>query len=534
MTALLIRNARLWSAGFLAGDAVAIRDGRIAAIGDAAEISIRGADELDARGGLVTPGFVDAHLHLGIAAVDAVRCDVTGMAGITDVAARVREFAAASEAAWVVGGGWEPTLFPPSGPTASALDALVPDRPAFLLNVDHHGAWVNSAALRLAGIDATTPDPADGRIERLPDGTPSGMLHEGAAQLVARILPPPDLAALAGALARRSADLHAVGITGWQEAALGEYGGLPDFTAAYHRALGAGALRGRATGAIWVPRDLDEDGIDAFVAHCVQRREDNRAAGFPTGTAKLMLDGIVESRTAAVLAPYLDGGEGLSYFSPSIVERLIPALNAARIAVHVHAIGDRATRIALDGFARAAEPDRARVRNHIAHLQLIDPADIPRFSALGVTANVQPFWACETALMREQTLPALGRERVSRMYAFAALRDAGAALAMGSDWPVSSLDPWQGIAVGVTRRPAGEPDATPLGPAQALPLAVALEAYTRGSAVLLGLEGGGELRVGSPADLAIADRDPFGVPVEELAGTRNAATVLAGEIVFGG
>ncbi len=534
MSTLLIRNAAPWSHGRrLPGDAIAVRDGRIAALGDLA--TVRAAvpapgDDLDARGGLVTPGFVDAHVHLGIAAVDALRCDVTGLPTREAVADRIRAHAAAHPEGWIIGGGWEPTLYPPTGPTAAELDALVPGRPAMILNVDHHGAWVNAAALAAAGIDAGTPDPADGRIERGAGGEPTGMLHEGAAQLVARILPAPDEGELAAALIAASAHLHAVGITGWQEAALGSYGGIPDVSGAYRRALGDG-LRGRATGALWVPRDLDEDGIDAFVASCVRRRAVDAAAGFPTATAKLMLDGIIETRTAALLEPYADGGQGLSYFPPSLVESLVPALNAAGFAVHVHALGDRATREALDGFARVPAADRARVRNHIAHLQLIDPADIPRFTELGVTANLQPYWACESALTRAQTMPAIGAARTARTYPFAALRDAGAALAMGSDWPVSALDPWQGIAVAVTRRPPGDAAAPPLGPEQALPLEVALDAYTRGSSELLGLAGG-RLEVGAPADLAIADRDPSALAPADIARTGNAATVIAGEVVF--
>lgn len=538
MSTLLVRGGVLWSAGErIPGNAVGVRDGRIVALGDEADVRAllgRCDDELDAAGGLVTSGFVDAHLHLGIAALDAMRCDLAGAPTWDEIAARVRAFASASDAEWIVGGGWDPLLFPPGGPTTAQLDELVPDRPAFLLNADHHGAWVNSRALALAGVDADTPEPADGRIERLGDGAPSGMLHEGAAQLVARILPAPDPDELASELVRASAVLHAAGITGWQEAALGEFGGAPDVTEAYRRTLATGRLVGRPTGAIWAPRDLTEDGIDAFVQSCEARREANARAGFATATVKLMQDGVIETRTAALLEPYRDGGEGLRYFRPELLSRLVPALNAAGFAVHVHALGDRAARDALDAIAAVPPADRARVRNHIAHLQLVDPTDVPRFARLGVTANLQPYWACETPLLREQTLPALGAERTARTYVFADLMRSGAALAMGSDWPVSSLDPWQGISVAVTRRFPGHAADAPLGPEQALPLAVALDAYTRGSADLLGLDGGGMLREGAPADLAVADRDPFAGPVRELAHTANAATVIGGEVVYAG
>lgn len=370
--------------------------------------------ELDAAGGLIAPGFVDAHVHLGLAALDALRCDLSTATSVAELAARVRAFAASSDADWIIGGGWDPLLFPVSGPAVALLDDLVPDRPAFFLNADHHGAWVNSRALVLAGVDAATPDPVDGRIERAPDGAPTGMLHEGATQLVARILPAPRSGDLAAELARSARALHAAGITGWQEAALGEYGGIPDVTGAYRTALAAGTLAGHATGAIWVPRDLGEDDVDAFVASCAARRDASAGSGFATTTAKIMQDGIIETRTAALLEPYADGGAGLRYFRPELLARLVPALNAAGFAVHVHALGDRAARDALDAFAHVRDADRRRVRNHIAHLQLVDPADVPRFAALGVTANLQPYWACETPLLRAQTLPALGAQRAAR------------------------------------------------------------------------------------------------------------------------
>ncbi|MDQ1083894.1 MULTISPECIES: amidohydrolase [Microbacterium] len=535
MSALIIGNAVVFSDGRVQdADTIGILDGTIVAVGTAASVRDavgRGADELDARGGLVTPGFVDAHVHLGVGAMDALRCDLSGAASLDEIDARVRAFAADSPAPWIVGGGWDPTLFPATGPSATHLDALVPDRPALLLDADHHGAWANSAALAAAGLDASTPDPADGRIERDADGRPSGALREGAMQLVARLLPAPATADVARGILHLSRDLLRAGITGWQEAALGAYGGFPDFTDAYLELLRHGTLVGRATGAIWVPRDLTLDGVDAFVAHAVERSRVNAAEGLPSATAKLMLDGIVETRTAHLLEPY--GGSdsrGLSYFSPALVQRLLPALNAAGIAVHVHAIGDAAVRDALDGFAHVPAVDRARVRNHLAHIQLIHPDDVARFAALQVTANAQPFWACATALTRQATLPVIGEHRRDELYVFGSLHRAGAALAMGSDWPVSSYDPWQGVHVAVTRRPPSEPDADPLGAGEALGLATALDAYTRGSSDLLGL-GGGAIAPGRAADLAVADRDPFAAPASGIHETRNVATIVAGAVV---
>lgn len=530
-----MRGGVVWSERGVHGDAVAVRDGRIVAVGDESEIRgavDRDAEVVDAGGGLIHPGFVDAHLHLGLGALDALRCDLAGAADAARLADRIRAFAAASDAEWITGGGWDPTLFGATGPTAAELDALVPDRPAFFHDADHHAGWANTRALERAGIVRGTPDPPDGRIERDADGTPSGTLREGAVQLLAAVLPDPDVDALAGGIVAMSHRVHAAGITGWQEAALGRFGGVPDFTEAYRRALATGGLRGRASGAIWVPRDLTAEGIDSFVAHAVARAADNVAAGLPSATVKLMLDGIVESRTAALLAPYAGGADaGLSYFEPEVAAAVIAAANAAGLAVHVHAIGDRAVRDALDGFARVPAPQRARVRNHIAHLQLIHPHDVARFAELGVTANVQPYWGFVTPLLRESTFPLLG-ERTSELYVTGSLHRAGAPLAMGSDWPVSTFDPWQGLHVAVTRRPPGDPVAAPLGDREAVPLGVALDAYTRGSARLLGIPGGGALTPGAPADLAVADRDAFAGAYDDIHLTRTVATVIGGEVVW--
>jgi len=537
---LLIRDAVPWSGRrALDGDAIAIVGGRVAAIGSLADARAavpEGTAELDARGGLVTPGFVDAHLHLGVVATDSMHCDLAGAGSRGEIAVRIRAFADDAHGPWILGGGWDRALFAADGPTAAALDELVPDRPALFYDADHHAGWVNSRALDLAGIEAATPDPGDGRIGRLADRTPSGFLAEGALQLIARVLPEPDTDELATAIGAASQRLLAAGITGWQEAALGAFAGFPDFSDAYLRAIASGRLRGRATGAVWVPRDLTVEAVDEFVAACLEQGRRNTAGDFPTATAKLMLDGVVETRTAALIADYdaHPGERGLVYFAPEVIQRVIPALNAAGIAVHVHAIGDRAVRDALDGFA-AADPDaRARVRNHIAHLELVTAVDVPRFASLGATANLQPYWAGETELTRTTTLPLLGPERASRLFVFRSLQDAGASLAMGSDWPVSTYEPWQGIHVAVNRRAPGDTECAPLGAGEALRLEDAVDAYTRGSATLLGIPGDGVLRVGAPADLAIADRDPFVGEAADIHLTRTVATVLDGEVVAGG
>lgn len=512
-----------------------LRDGEIVAVGARADVraALPDADEFDARGGLILPSFADAHVHLGIAAAESLGCELSDATGAEDCFRRIAAHATASTGAWVRGGGWRAEWFAGGTPTRQQLDALVPDRPALLQDSDRHGGWANSAALALAGIDAHTPDPADGVIVREADGSPAGTLREGAVNLVGRLVPPPSDAELGSGLVAAADELLARGITAWQEAALGAFAGIPDPTGGYLSALASGALRGHPTGAVWVPRDIDPGAVADAVAALVERAARTTAAGLPTRTAKIMLDGIVESQTAALAEPYPDGGRGLRYFPDEVVRAVVAGCNAAGLAVHLHAIGDAAVRQGLDAIEAAAPADRARVRNHMAHLQVVDPRDVPRFAELGVTANLQPVWACWGPVMRDLTRPLLGAARTDAQYPFGAFDRAGVDLAMGSDWPVSSLDPWPGVGVAVTRRAPGTPadtDDPPLGTGQELTLDRALRAYTRGSHALIGHDRGGLLRVGAAADVIVADRDPFAGPPAEIADTRIVATAVAGRI----
>lgn len=537
MTALIVTGGPVFDGERLIdARAVAVRDATIVAVGTLAEARAvaPGADELDAAGGLIAPSFADAHVHLGLVALEALDCTLDDAGSEAACLERVRRHAEAltDPQAWVRGGGWRAEWFSGGTPSRAALDAVVPDRPVLLLDSDRHGGWANSRALALAGIDRTTPDPPDGRIVRDPDGEPQGTLREGAVDLVGRIAPEPSPGALAPGIRTAAEHLLALGITGWQEAALASFGSIPDFTDAYHLALTAG-LRGRPTGAIWVPRDLTPAGVGAFVAGVRARAAQGDAAGFRTRTAKLMLDGIVESKTALLRDGYPDGSAGLRYFSDELVHAVVAALNAEGVSVHVHAIGDGAATQALDAFA-AAGASPPGVRNHIAHLQVVNPADVPRFAATGTTVNAQAFWACRNEVMRTVTEPLLGPVRAAWQFPFGSLRRTGATLAMGSDWPVSAPDPWAAIAVAVTRREVGADVAVaPLGVGEELPLEAALAAYTSGSHELIGDGTVGRIRVGAGADLAVADRDPFSAPAAEIGATRNAWTIAAGEVVAG-
>ncbi len=537
MTRILFTGGSVFDGERALGPAsVLLERGRVAAVGEVPPERAAGAEVVDVAGGLVAPGFVDAHVHPIQGGLERLRCDLTGTATREDCLATIARYAADHpELPWVVGGGWAMPAFPGGTPLAADLDAVVQDRPAYLPNRDHHGAWVNSRALELAGIDRDTPDPADGRIERDADGHPSGTLHEGATALVARLLPPTTGEDYRAALMAGQAYLHSLGVTGWQDAIVGAYSGMDDPASTYVAAAGNGDLRSHVVGALWWER---RQGVEQ-VADLVGRREAMTGGRFRATTVKIMQDGVAENGTAALTTPYLDrcghptDNSGHSFVAPDALREAVRALDEAGFQVHVHAIGDRGVREALDAF-EGTDPAR---RHHIAHLQLVHPHDVARFAGLGVAANAQALWACHDAQMTELTLPFLGEERGRWQYPFGSLHRSGARLVMGSDWPVSTPDPLAAIHTAVTRTTYGEPGRAgtdPFLPEQALDLATAFAAYTSGSAWVNRRDDAGVLRPGAPADLVVLDRDPFAGPASEIGAARVASTWIDGVPVFEG
>jgi hypothetical protein len=522
---------------------VGVRDGRIVAVGgdEVRELIGRDTEIVDLAGRLLLPGFQDAHVHPVGGGQTLLRCDLNTSieteAGYLD---SIAEYAAANvDDPWVLGGGWTMSAFPGGTPTASALDRVLPDRPAFLTNRDTHGAWVNSAALRLAGIDRTTPDPADGRIERDSAGEPTGTLHEGAMALVDRLLPEPTLDEVTEALLTGQRHLLEHGVTAWQDAIIGEYAGIPDATAAYMRAAGDGSLIARVVGAIWWDRTRGIEQLPSIL----ERRDRGRAGRFSATSVKFMQDGIAENFTASMLTPYCDGhggvtpNAGLSFIDPDVLNEAVGILDAAGIQAHFHAVGDRAVRQCLDAVESAVSRNGQRGnRHHIAHLQVVHPDDIPRFAQLEVAANIQALWAAYEPQMIELTIPYLGETRSSWQYPFGALLSAGARLGAGSDWPVSSPDPLAAIHTAVNRATTSEHtagDYEAFFPDQAIDLVSALTAYTAGSAWINGLDREtGSIVEGKAADLVILDRDPLAGPIDEIGWTRISQTFVDGVRVY--
>lgn len=536
---------------------VAVSGERITAIGPPGTLRhlIGNRTEIiDAARRLLLPGFTDAHVHPGAAALEQFGCNLVGLRGQVQYLAAVAAFAAEHPDGWIYGGGWVEESFAGGAPEPGSLDRAAPGRPVYLLNADHHSVWASGAALALAGIDADTPDPPDGRISRTADGELTGVLHEGAMDLLLPFRPEPDAATLRGALLFAQDILHSYGIVGWQDALVGRSPLLPDFYQTYCDADADGELTARVVGAQWWDRYIDSEDITAAV-EVIQRRRDVAAGRrFSAGSVKLMLDGVCEAHTAALLAPYLPGDRqslpvgsprgrhasetGIAFLAPDLLNHVVTALHAAGLQVHFHALGDRAVRMALDAVARAVggaaqtgeHPGRAGgPRHHLAHLQVVHPDDVARFAALGVTANCQALWACDDVAMRELTAPYLGPERTDWQYPFAGIAAAGGRLAMGSDWPVTSPDPMQIVATAVTRVPVDEPERAPFLPQQRLSLSQALTAATAGSAYLNGRRA--ELEVGADADLVLLDGNPFELPEEAIGRCRAVVTVVGGAVV---
>ncbi len=522
--------------------AVALRDGRIAAIGTDDQIRelVDSATEIiDISGRLLSPSFQDSHAHPLLAGVNMLLCDVHGCESADDTIERVRAYADANpDATWINGGGWHMGDFPNGTPTRQMLDSVVPDRPVYLSNRDGHGAWVNTKALQLAGITSETPDPVDGRIERESDGYPAGTLHEGAMALVDHLVPASTPEKDYAGLMAAQAHMFSLGITAWQDAAVGAVFGNDDILPTYIRAARSGDLKARVVGSLWWDRNRSADQIPDLL----DRRAEAVVGRFRGTTIKIMQDGVAENYTAAMTEPYLDGcgcateNSGLSFVDPIALREYVTSLDAAGFQVHFHSLGDRAVREALDAIERAVtENGPSSNRHHLAHLQVVHPDDIARFARLGATANAQPLWACHEVQMDELTIPFLGEPRSSWQYPFADLLRAGAHLAAGSDWPVSSANPLEGMHVAVNRiAPGATGDYTePLYPHNRLTLAEAYSAYTAGTARIMHHDDvTGHLVEGAYADLVVLDRNPFDGDAQSIAETRVDQTYVEGELVF--
>ncbi|HXH29012.1 MAG TPA: amidohydrolase, partial [Candidatus Polarisedimenticolia bacterium] len=492
---------------------------------------------LDLAGKMVLPAFQDAHIHPVAGGVGYRSCSLYGVQGKDAYVKTVADYAARHpDKPWIRGEGWSLAAFPPNGiPDRALLDSVVPDRPVYLESADGHQAWVNSRALEIAGITAHTPDPAGGRIDKDPKtGQPVGSLQDSAMQLVVDKIPPVTEAEKLEGLRYALKMLNGYGIVSFQDADV-QLDGTTAYRSldTYRKLDDQGGLTARVVLSLWWERDKGEEQIAGFL----EARRKYTHGHVRATTVKIMQDGVMEVRTAAMLEPYLGkpGGTGLVMVEPEALKRAVTHLDREGFQVHFHAIGDAAVRQCLDAVEAARRANGPRdARDHIAHLELIDPADIPRFRELGVVANFQPLWAFADDYITDLTLPILGPERSRWIYPIGSVLRSGAVVAFGSDWSVSSANPLEELEVAVTRMGPNGETKEPFIPEERIDLADALAAFTIGSAyVNFQDKTTGSIERGKLADLIVLDHNLFAIEPTRISDTRVLLTLFGGKAVYG-
>lgn len=523
--------------------AVAIKEGQIIYVGDdqgAQELVDSETQTLNLHGRMMLPGFHDIHVHPVESGVLYQQCVLFDIRGVPKLLDKVKECALANpDDEWIVGGGWTLDTFIPTGlPDKKLLDDIVPDRPVSLKSSDGHSLWVNSKALEFAGIDATTPDPENGRIDRYPNSNePSGSVQEDSAiMLVADHEPPLTSDDLINGL-KYSRDLfHSYGITGIQDALLklepgdGYYG-----LDAYNQLDARDELNLHVVAALFWENTVPLTQQLPKFLHA--RKQQPIDSNVKATAIKIWQDGVIEAQTAALLEPYSDRSDGFRgdlQNPPDDLNKAIIALDAANFQIHFHAIGDRAIRVSLDALEHAQKANGSRdSRHHLSHIQLFDPGDIPRFADLNVVANFQPLWSIQDSYITDLTWPRLGEERSKWLYPIGTMQRSGARVGFGSDWYVTSVNPLDGIETAVTRLdPNGLTD-VPLGVGEEITLAEAIENYTINGAYVNFLDDqAGSIEAGKQADLVILDKNLFAIPAQEINETKVIATLFAGCLVY--
>lgn len=534
MTRTLLANAhiRTMNPAQPRAEALVIEAGRILALGNTAEmrdLAGKGAEAIDAQGRLVLPGLQDAHIHLLNGGTDLVEtaplydCTTTGQ-----ITAAMAAHSAAQSGPMIWGAGWQCGFFGDANLSHAVLDAAVPDRPCLIYDGNFHNACLNARAIAEIGLTDDTPDPPNGHFVRDAAGRATGMLHEDAIYWALDRLPKTAEETFHKGLRAGQAHANRHGITGVLDPFIQSH-----HIGIYAAAAEAGSLTLRVAGAMSVTA---ADTVDSALDRLTTRRAAHPGPDFHLHSAKFFLDGGLENRTAALIDPYADGpgGNAPLMFPPDQIAALFTALDAARFQIHVHCIGDAATRAALDGFAAARAANGAWPALHqIAHCQLVHPDDRPRFAALGVMANLQPLWACTDPIIPDDTMAMIGPDRAPWTYAFRSLIDAGAPYCLNSDWAVTSLNPFEIMGTAITREPPRHRGcATPFFPAERLTIDEAILGYTTHAAAACWRGGHtGALKPGFSADLIVTDHDIFTCDPYAVAETQVLLTLFKGRAV---
>ena len=514
--------------------AVAVRGGKIVAVGDDAEIDklrSSGTKVINASGRLVLPGFVDCHIHFLDGSLSLGRVNLGGAKDPAEIQQKLREYASQRPGTdWILGRGWNYAMFGAAAlPHKKYLDEIFPDRPVFLEGYDGHTYWANSKALSLAGITIETPDPPNGAIVRDPaTREATGALKESAQDLIAKVVPKPTRGEKLAALRAGMKWANENGLTRVHSA-----GGDFEELDLYDELRRHGDQTVRFYVAYFLnPPQLRRQDLDAIEAARKKYHDD----WIDTDAVKMMVDGVVESHTAAMLDPYSDDPsiKGKLFWDPQKYVAAVAELDKRGLQLFTHAIGDYGVRTALDAYENAEKVNHTQDRRpRIEHIETITAADIPRFGNLGVIASMQPLHSYPDADTLDVWARNAGPDRASRAWAWKSIAAAGGRLAFGSDWPIVTLNPWEGVQTAVTRQTTeGKPEAG-FVPEQRLTAAEAIQGYTLGAAYSGRRERTeGSIESSKLADLIILSQNLFEVDPHRLSETKIVTTIVGGRVVY--
>jgi predicted amidohydrolase YtcJ len=531
----IVWHARVYTANTKRpwAEAVAIRGTMILAVGSNKEIeTYRGVSTkmIHAEGHFILPGLEDCHIHFMDGSLGLNQVDLNGASTVAEIQNRVKQYGASHvNEPWITGMGWTyPTFGPSAMPDKKILDEVMPDRPVYLVAFDGHSSWANSKALAMAGITTETHDPPNGKIVRDASGEATGALKESAGDLVANLMPKPTREERLAALRAGIHEANKFGLTRVNSAGQ-DFEYLDLYDELRHR----GELSLRFYVAYFLnPPELRPEDLD----NIEQARKTYHDDWISGGAVKTMLDGVVETHTAAMLTPYSDDPSqtGKLFWEPEKYKTAVTELDRRRLQIFTHAIGEKAVRTALDAYEEAARTNHTHdSRPRIEHIETIAESDIPRFGQLGVIASVQPLHLYPGADTLEVWARNAGPERARRAWPFHIIESRGGRLAFGSDWPVVTLNPWKGMQTGITRKTS---EGTPEGgfvPKEAVNLEDAIKAYTLGAALAGRRERQeGSLEVGKLADLIIVNQDLFKIEPNEIGKTEVLLTMVGGKVVY--
>ncbi|MEK7483629.1 MAG: amidohydrolase [Planctomycetota bacterium] len=481
----------------------------------------------DVQGKVILPGFIDAHNHLVWSGTEQEDLDLASIETLEELLKTIQQYAEQNPAAlWIRGSGWSMVSFPENTLTKELLDKILPERPAYFTSEDSHSVWINSKALELSGIHKESPEPSNGRIERNTEGEPTGLLREDAMDIVQAFLPDYSEVQVDAGLSKALQKAASYGITTIFDPAV-----EPWMLEGYRRFEQKNQLSLRVRAA--VPIKADED-IKEQIKEILDIQTTFQSEQIKVLGAKFYIDGVIESKTAFMLEPYLDGSNGKSSFTQENLNTFVVALDQSQLELHAHVIGDGAVRQMLDAieFMQQQNPPRDR-RPQLVHLEVIHPDDIARFQSLQVIANFQGLWAYPDPYITELTEPIIGPERSKWLYPIGAVLQKGGRIAGGSDWSVSSMNPFEAIQTGVTREDWEDPKSTVLTPEHRVSVQEMIKAYTVEASYACFLEKEtGSLSAGKLADFIIMDQDPFEIEAHQLVNTKILSTFFSGKEVF--